>query len=76
MNMCGAINMADSLAAIKKLVFDDKKYTMKQLKDALAANWQGNGYAEMRKVFLAAPKYGNDDDYVDSIAKRHLQILC
>ena len=69
MNICGTINMADSLAAIKKVVFDDKKYTMKQLKDALAANWQGNGYAEMRKVFLAAPKYGNDNDYVDLIAK-------
>ncbi len=42
---------------------------MKELKAALAANWQGDRYAEMRKMFLAAPKYGNDDDYVDLIAK-------
>ncbi len=65
----GMINVADSLAAVKKLVFDDKKVTMKELKAALAANWQGKGYADMRKMFLAAPKYGNDDDYVDLIAR-------
>jgi len=63
----GTVNVIDSLAAIKKLVFDDKKITMKQLKEALAANWQGN--EEIRKMCLQAPKYGNDDDYVDSIAQ-------
>ena len=68
MSATGMINMADSLAAIKKLVFDEKKYTMKELKAALDANWQGNGHVEMRKSFLAAPKFGNDNDYVDSIA--------
>ncbi|MEM4523104.1 MAG: pyruvate formate lyase family protein, partial [Nitrososphaeria archaeon] len=62
----GMINVVDSLAAIKKLVFDEKKITLKQLKEALAANWQG--YEEIRKMCLEAPKYGNDDDYVDSIA--------
>ncbi|MFC1532160.1 glycyl radical protein [Thermodesulfobacteriota bacterium] len=67
-NPVGVINIADSLAAIKKLVFDEKKYTMKDLKEALAANWQGNGFDEMRKMFLAAPKYGNGDGYVDNIA--------
>ncbi len=68
-NAVGMINVADSLAAIKKLVFDENKVTMRKLKAALAANWQGNGYAEMRKMCLTAPKYGNDDDYVDSIAR-------
>ncbi|MFC1820883.1 pyruvate formate lyase family protein, partial [Thermodesulfobacteriota bacterium] len=67
MSPVGMVNMADSLAAIKKLVFEEKKYTLKELRAALDANWQGNGYADMRKLFLAAPKYGNDDDYVDSI---------
>ena len=62
----GAINVADSLAAIKKLVYDDKKVTMKELVAALDADWAG--YEDLRKVFLHAPKYGNDDDYVDSIA--------
>ncbi|MFP3975694.1 MAG: glycyl radical protein [Dehalococcoidia bacterium] len=62
----GAINVADSLAAIKKLIFDEKAISMKQLKDALAANWEG--YEEIRQMCLQAPKYGNDIDYADSIA--------
>ena len=65
MSMVGAINMCDALAAIKKLVYDDKKYTMDQLIAALDADWEG--YEDMRQDFKDAPKYGNDDDYVDSI---------
>jgi formate C-acetyltransferase len=65
-SLCGMINVVDSLAAIKKLVFEEKKITMAQLKEALRANWEG--YDELRRLCLAAPKYGNDDDYVDSIA--------
>jgi formate C-acetyltransferase len=69
----GMINVADSLAAIKKLVFDEKKVSMRELKAALAANWHGDGYKEMQKMFLAAPKFGNDNDYVDSIARELYQ---
>jgi formate C-acetyltransferase/benzylsuccinate synthase len=58
----------DSLAAVKKLVFDEKKYTMAQLVEALKANWEG--YEEMRMDFVRAPKWGNDDDYVDQIHVR------
>jgi pyruvate formate-lyase/glycerol dehydratase family glycyl radical enzyme len=65
-SLCGMINVVDSLAAIKKLVFEEKKITLVQLKEALRANWEG--YDELRKLCLAVPKYGNDDDYVDSIA--------
>jgi formate C-acetyltransferase/benzylsuccinate synthase len=62
----------DSLAAVKKLVFDDKKYTMAQLVDALEANWEG--YEDMRLDFVRnAPKWGNDDDYVDDIMLRCLR---
>ena len=61
----GGINAGDALAAIKKLVFEEKKYTMQQLIDALDANWQG--YEDMRKDFKAAPKFGNNNDYVDDI---------
>jgi pyruvate formate-lyase/glycerol dehydratase family glycyl radical enzyme len=68
LNVVGLINVADSMAAVKKLVFDEKKVMKKELKAALAANWQGNGYGEIRKMCLAAPKYGNGDPYVDSIA--------
>ena len=61
----GGANIANGLAAIKKLIYEEKKYTMRQLIDALDADWEG--YEEMRADFLKAPKYGNNDDYVDSI---------
>jgi len=69
MNSVGMVNVADSMAAIKKLVFEEKKVTKKEMKAALAANWKGNGYEEIRKMCLAAPKFGNDNNYVDLIAK-------
>ncbi|KAF1073684.1 choline trimethylamine-lyase [Halodesulfovibrio sp. MK-HDV] len=56
----------DSMAAIKKLVFDEKKYTLTELKQALNANWKG--YEQVQVDCLNAPKYGNDDDYADMIA--------
>jgi benzylsuccinate synthase len=66
------VENVDSLAAVKKLVFDDKKYNMRQLIDALEANWEG--YEEMRLDFVKnAPKWGNDDDYVDDIMLRCLR---
>jgi formate C-acetyltransferase len=66
LNPVGMINVADSLAVIKKLVYDEKKVTMKELRAALAANW--DGFEGLRKMCLAAPKFGNDDNYVDRIA--------
>ncbi|MGL4697274.1 choline trimethylamine-lyase [Enterococcus larvae] len=57
---------ADSMAAIRKLVFDDKKYTLEQMRDGLKADFQG--YEELHRDCLDAPKYGNDDDYADLIA--------
>lgn len=62
----GLATYADSMAAIKKLVYDDKKYTLEQLNEALKADFAG--YDQIRKDCLDAPKYGNDDDYADSIA--------
>jgi len=62
----GVINVADSLAAIRMLVFDNKKIPMQQLRQALAKNWAGS--EDIRKMCLQAPKYGNDEDYVDAIA--------
>ncbi|MEM1539307.1 MAG: pyruvate formate lyase family protein [Candidatus Bathyarchaeia archaeon] len=61
----GFTDVADSLAAIKYLVFDTKKLTMSKLLEALKANWEG--YEDVRQLCLNAPKYGNDDDYVDEI---------
>lgn len=62
----GLATYADAMAAIKKLVFDEKKYTLKELNKALVANFEG--YEQVRQDCLDAPKYGNDDDYVDYIA--------
>jgi pyruvate-formate lyase len=62
------VDAINSLAAIKKLVFDDKKYTMEDMVRALRANWEG--YDEMRKDALNAPKWGNDDPYVDDIGEK------
>ncbi|MCX8032414.1 MAG: hypothetical protein N3B14_03325 [Thermoleophilia bacterium] len=61
----GVVDCADYLAAIKYLVFDKKKITMAQLLEAMDANWEG--YEDIRQMCLKAPKYGNDDDYVDEI---------
>ncbi|MCL5985181.1 MAG: pyruvate formate lyase family protein [Actinobacteria bacterium] len=64
--MEGLANVADSLAAIKKLVFEEKKITLDELKAALDANYEC--YEVIRQMLLHSPKYGNDDDYVDRIA--------
>jgi len=58
----------DCLAAVKKLIYDDKKYTMADLKKALEANW--DGYEDMRRDFMNVPKWGNDDDYADQMFVR------
>ncbi|ETA81886.1 pyruvate formate lyase family protein [Youngiibacter fragilis] len=74
LNPIGMVNVGDSLAAIKKLVFDEKKYTLSNLYDALESNW--TGYEAMRKDFLEAPKFGNNIDYVDSIVAECYKFLC
>jgi formate C-acetyltransferase len=63
----GIANLADSLAAIKKCVYEDKSVTAGQLWDALAADFEGPENERVRELLLAAPKYGNDDDYADGL---------
>lgn len=63
----GLAVVANSLAAIQKLVFEEHRCDMATLAKALQANW--NGYEELRTAAKAAPKYGNDDDRVDGIAR-------
>jgi pyruvate formate-lyase/glycerol dehydratase family glycyl radical enzyme len=63
----GAINAADSLIAIKKLVYDEKSVSLAALKEAMARDW--DGYEALRKQCLQAPKYGNDIDDVDLIVR-------
>jgi pyruvate formate-lyase/glycerol dehydratase family glycyl radical enzyme len=66
---CGLGTVSDSLAAIKKHVFDDGRYTMDAVLAALAKDFQG---AEiMRQTIInKTPFYGNDHDYADVIAVR------
>ncbi len=59
----GRIDAGNSLAAIKKLVFDDKKITMDELCQALDKNFED--HEGIRRMCLAAPKFGNDEDYAD-----------
>ncbi|MDY6879202.1 MAG: pyruvate formate lyase family protein [Desulfatiglans sp.] len=62
----GSVNVADSLAAMSKLVFDDKAVSMAELLTALKANFEG--HEELRQRLLnEGPKFGNDDEYVDTI---------
>jgi len=64
----GQVTIINSLAAIKKLVFDDKKVKMAELLEALKNNWEGR--EDLRQQFINdAPKWGNDDDYVDLIGR-------
>lgn len=63
----GLATAADSLAAIKKLVYDDKVVTMDEFIKALDADFEG--YEDLHQKVLDCPKYGNDDDYVDELAR-------
>lgn len=69
--ICGLPNIADSLAAIQQVVFQDRQATMGQLLQALEANFEG--YDQLLRQLKAAPKFGNDLDQVDLIARRVLR---
>ena len=64
----GLITCADSLAAIKKCVYEDQLFTLEELVKMCDANFEG--YEKEREALLNAPKYGNDDDYADDVAIR------
>lgn len=70
----GSINTADSLTAIKKLVFDENKISPEQLLEMLDHNFEG--YEAERRMLLDAPKYGNDLDEADSMAIRVHAHIC
>lgn len=59
-------NAADALYAIRKLVYTDKRYTLRQLNEILLSNWEGN--EALRQEVLNFPKFGNNNKEVDAIA--------
>lgn len=64
----GIANMADSLAAIKKLVFEEKKITPEQLWNAIIDDFTSEESQKIQQMLInESPKYGNDDDYVDNL---------
>ncbi|MEG1003671.1 MAG: glycyl radical protein [Clostridium sp.] len=65
----GITNVANSLAALKKVVYEDKTLTKEEVMEAILNNYEGENYGIVRKILSEAPKYGNDIDYVDNIAK-------
>lgn len=66
--LAGAVDTVDSLAAIKKLVFEEKRISLPELVEVLKNNWEGR--EDLRQMFINdAPKWGNDDDYVDFIGR-------
>lgn len=62
----GFADIVDSMATIKKHVFEDKDVTMDEIIAALDVNFEG--YEDLRQTLMDAPHYGNDDDYADEIA--------
>jgi pyruvate-formate lyase len=63
------VDTADSLTAIKKLVYDEKKLTMNELLKALDTNFEGKRGEEIRQMCLAAPKFGNDIEEADLMVR-------
>jgi len=70
----GMVNAVNSLAAVKRLVDENRICTLEELKSALAANWKG--HEDLKRKVMDAPKWGNNDDYVDTIYQDLFNTYC
>jgi pyruvate-formate lyase len=70
----GSVNAADSLTAIKKVIFDQKLITPERLLAALDNNF--TGYEKEHKLLKECPKYGNDDNYADDVMVELHDFMC
>lgn len=68
-----ATEAINSLAAIKKTVYDDKLFTLDRVYEACVSNFDGDDGMYIKNILWNCPKWGNDDDFVDSIAKDILE---
>lgn len=64
----GTTNVVDSMAAIQKVVFEQRKISLPDLISIMDKNWEGR--EDIRQMMVEAPKYGNDDDLADTIAEK------
>ncbi|MBI2857998.1 MAG: hypothetical protein HYX90_02870 [Chloroflexi bacterium] len=71
----GHVDAADSLMAIKKLVFDEKKLTMSELVEALDGDYAGPRGEEVRRMCLGAPKFGNGIEEVDMLVRQSGELM-
>ena len=74
MSVIGFGTVSESLCAIKKLVFEDKKLTLDEMKKAIDANFEG--YEPIRQMMLNVPLYGNNNSYADRIARDLDEMVC
>ena len=76
----GTANVGNILAAIKKVIFEKQTLTAEQVQHAIRTNFTDDSTAptgrEIQKILLNAPKYGNDDDYVDSLTVEYFRFIC
>jgi pyruvate-formate lyase len=70
----GLVTCGDSLAAVKKLVYNEKVFTLPELVKMMDADFEG--YERERQMLLAVPKYGNDDDETDGMVAKASYQMC
>jgi len=93
---CGTANLVNSLAAMKRNIYNEKRYTLAEYRDAILANFgyktaretgsyslidqvpkeDHDRWKKIHRESLAAPKFGNDDPYVDAIMKEWEEWFC
>lgn len=72
----GVPNIGNSMAALKSVVFDQKLVTPAEMEKAIESNFEGERNAQIQKLLLNSPKYGNDEDFVDLLTKRAYDVYC